>query len=200
MAEFHYAISTAATSYPITVDECKMQLRIDHDYEDEWLFSAIAAAVEVVEHDLDRQIMAATWTLALDDFPVGSTPIVIDKAPLTSVTSITYYDKDNVSQTWASTNYYVSTSEPGRICLTDTSTYPETEYRPDAVTVTFVAGYSTIPETIRLALKLIVGEWYENREDLGIIPMGIQRILDTQRYTLDLGAATTITPNWKTNG
>lgn len=186
MAEYHYTISTAPTSYPVSVSEVKQHLRLDHDYEDDWIYQTIAAATDVIQHELDRQILTATWALNMDDFPEYDEPIFIQKAPLASVTSVQYYDTDNAQQTWSSSLYTVSTSFPGRICLVEGQSYPDTKERPDAVTVTFVAGASSVPATIQLAMQQLIGLWYDNREMVGQIPDGVMRLLDTERYDLDV--------------
>lgn len=97
------------------------------------------------------------------------------RSPLISVTSITYIDTDGVSQTLATTEYDVDTSkEPGRIAEAFDKTWPETRAQVNAVTVRYKAGYGTastdVPETIRQAMLLLIGNWYENREDVVIGP------------------------------
>ena len=68
--------------------------------------------------------------------------IYINRNPVTSVSQIQYYDGDNVLQTLSTSNYIVDTkSKPGRIYVSDLE---GTYTRPNAVEVTFVAGYADI--------------------------------------------------------
>ena len=59
------------------------------------------------------------------------------------------------------------------------------------VTITFVAGYgatsASVPESIRQAILLLVGHWYENREatvgvgNMQVLPMGVKALLSDYR-------------------
>ncbi len=90
--------------------------------------------------------------------------------PLQSVASIAYIDSSGVQQTWGSSNYIVDTaSEPGRISPAFGQVWPVTQARINAVTITFNAGWTalTIPAAVKHLLRLIVGDFYENRVPLG---------------------------------
>jgi hypothetical protein len=69
--------------------------------------------------------------------------------PLITVSGITYFDTDNASQTLGTSNYTVETGADGaaRIIWTSTATIPAVYDRPDAITITFTTGYSTIEPT-----------------------------------------------------
>lgn len=110
--------------------------------------------------------------------------IDLPKAPLQSVAFVKYYDGNNVLQTLASSKYRVDTSNPqGFVVITD---IPDTYHRDDAITIRFAAGYGNqedVPETLRLAIRLLCGEWYYHREatvenSMMHAPMGVERLLD----------------------
>ena len=150
--------------------EIKHHLRVDASNidDDGYIDSLTAAATAQLEHDADISIMPQTWQLRLDTFPSGNEVITLDRPPVTSVTSVVYYDSDDDSQTLASSNYSVDTStSPGRIKLTLNNTWPTTRsQRPAAVLVTFVAGFSTVPTAAAHAIKILVSHWYEHRESV----------------------------------
>ena len=101
--------------------------------------------------------------------------------PLSSVTSIKYYDTDETVATFSSSNYIVDThSEPGRIELQYSEVWPSTVLRPiNGVEIIFVAGYgaaSAVPDVIKHAIKILIAHCYENRElviQTGAVPKGI---------------------------
>jgi len=91
--------------------------------------------------------------------------------------------KDDTEYTWAATNYVVDTdSVPGRIDLAYGISRPTTALRDmNGVIIRFAAGYAplvgdppvvttdyraNIPTAIKQALFLLVGHWYENREEV----------------------------------
>lgn len=164
-------LSVAPTVEPVSVDELRTHSRIDTTDEDQLLASHLTAAREMVEKETSRALCTQTWTLKLDRFPYDMMELRV--VPVSSVTSITYYDTSNVSQT-LSTDYYVSdtSSEPARIVRAYNYEWPETYDRPNAVTVTFVAGYggaSLVPGIAKQAIRLLAGHWAINREAVGTV-------------------------------
>ena len=121
----------------------------------------------------------------------------IPRPSLVSVTSITYLDSTGTQQTIDPSTYYADTaSEPGRIVPKAGSYWPWADsYFPGGVQITYVAGSygdgsetDTCPETIKTAIKLLVGHWYNNREastasTLATTPMGVNALLDTVKFT-----------------
>ena len=95
------------------------------------------------------------------------------KAPLQSVSSITYVDTAGATQTLATSEYVVDgATHIGRIYSAYGATWPAVRCQPRAITVRFVCGYGgnpgDIPEPIRQAMLLLVGHWYENRETVNV--------------------------------
>jgi uncharacterized phiE125 gp8 family phage protein len=149
----------------------------------------ITAAREYVEQHTNRQTTVATWELTLDRWPSGHI-IRLPRPPLASVTSLKYYDADNVQQTWSSSNYLVRTShEPGQVHKYNTVTWPTVKDRPDAIAVRYVAGVAqaSVSQRIKAAILLLVGHWFENREAVVIgtiateIPVAVQSLLEQLR-------------------
>ena len=125
--------------------------------------------------------------------------IVLERPPLQSVTSITYIDPNGNQQTLSSSQYVVDAqSEPGRILPAYGTYWPPTLTQINSVSVNFVAGYPAIvtgasadaPELsmIRGAMRLLVGNWYENREAVGSkllgveVPFAVQAIMDSLNW------------------
>ncbi|MBV8782415.1 MAG: phage head-tail connector protein [Phycisphaerae bacterium] len=104
--------------------------------------------------------------------------ILIERPPLQSVTSIAYIDASGNPQTMNANSYTVdAASEPGRILPAIGTYWPPTLGQIDSVTVTYVAGYSdNAPELskVRTAMRLLIGNWYENREAVGSKLLGVE--------------------------
>jgi hypothetical protein len=87
---------------------------------------------------------------------------------------IRYFDTSDVEYQVSGADYFVdSKSEPGRVCLNYSTSWPSTTLRSyNAVSITFVAGYSSVAEgvpiAIRHAILMTVAELYEYR--IGLMP------------------------------
>ena len=161
-----------------------MHLKVDISDDDNLINDLIASAVAWAEEYTNRQLMPATWYLYCDSLPHD---ILIQRCPVTAISSITYYDTDNESQTLSTTLYDADIiSEPARVSEAYGQTYPATYERFNAVTIEFTAGYAdadTVPAPIKQALLLMIEHDYDNRGDEGhrMYPKAILRLLDMYR-------------------
>ena len=166
-----YQLITARTSDILELDDVKTYLRIKSSVttHDALLTGFITAVQDDVEKKYDLSLSTATWELRMDDFP--DKEIEIWKWPVASVTSVKYTDSDGNTQTVDSSNYAVDTSSRvARIYPNSSYTWPDVKDTVNAVQVRFVTGFASpesVPEDLRLAMKLIIGDWYDNREDRG---------------------------------
>jgi len=166
-------LKTAPTSTVISLSEAKAFLRIDSDYDDDntYITSLINVATQVVEEFTRRRLMTQTYNIFYDEFPPY---IDLQVGDVASVTHIKYYDADNTLQTLAASNYDVDTKvRPGRIYESEDGDFPNTYERPNAVEVEFIVGgtASDVPAPIIQSIYIIVGRYYENRQD---VVMGTQ--------------------------
>jgi uncharacterized phiE125 gp8 family phage protein len=144
----------------------KAYLRVDGTDDDSVIEALMLAAREEVETFCGLTLLTTTYALRLDAFPCNGV-IRLPRPPLQSVTSIVYLDDAGVSQTLATSNYVVNTySMPGQILMTSSGTWPGTYDQYNAVTITYTAGFTlaTIPERAKMAMKLMIGDYYEHRE------------------------------------
>lgn len=189
-------VTSSPAVEPLTVAEAKAHLRVDHTTDDSYIESLIKAARVTCENLQNRAYITQTRKLYLDDFPGVNCPIELPFAPLQSVSSLTYVDTDGTTQTWASSNYQVDAkAQPGTLEPVDGVTYPLVyPNKRNAVIITYICGYgatsASIPESMRHAMRLLISDWYNQREDTVIgnivnsIPMGVEALLWQDRiYT-----------------
>lgn len=158
-------LTTPAAAAPVSRDEVKTHLRVDHADEDELIDAAIAAAVAALDGysgTLGRALGSQTWTLHLARFPAGR--LTLPLPPLISVTSIAYVDPDGESQTLAADQYVMLAGPVASVEPAHGLSWPSTRAQSRAVTIVFVAGYAAVPAPIRSALLLMIGDLYANRE------------------------------------
>lgn len=143
-------IATPA-SEPLTLDEAKNQCQIplgDSSRDDE-LRQRIVDAREVVEGDTQRILISRTVT---EKFTTWPDELLLLWSPVSSITSVTYYDSTNSQQTVSSGDYSLDAFNK-RIVFDWDYVTPVLYDRWDAITVTYVAGYGTTPASIPGVLK-----------------------------------------------
>jgi len=184
------SLVTGPTLEPVTVEEVKDHLRIDASTEDTLLSRWIKVAREKCEGLQNKAYLTQTWDWYMDGFP--GVPIPVPLPPLQSVTDIKYTNSSADESKVAATVYTVDTySMPGRINLAYGQTWPSTTLRTlNGVYIRFIAGYTSrinVPEHIKEAIKLLVGHYYEHREEtsneriLETIPEGVEALLNIDR-------------------
>lgn len=133
---------------------------------DTTLAGLIAAARQWVEKDIGRPLITQTWRRTMDAFPSGDDGDLIDLMPnVLSITSLQYVDGDGATQTWSAANYSLDASRlVCRLVRGYGLTWPSARAQRNAVTVTMAAGYgataASVPESIRQAMKLLIGIWH----------------------------------------
>lgn len=190
---------TAPTLEPVTLDEMRKHLRIEHHDEDEEIAVFLASARTMFENQTCGCIpFTSTYRQTMDRFPdhCGKSmepTIQIYRAPVQSITSITYVDTEGTTQTLSSSLYRVDTSGPiARITPAYGQSWPSIREVSGAVKITFVAGWAsqaTIPADIKLCVKLLAAMYYNTREDaversLANAPLAAQSILANRRLPL----------------
>ena len=153
----------------VTLAEAKAHCRVDIADDDALITSLIESATEYCERRTNKSLPVRQWSIEMSSFPYDGAEIVVPIAPLSSVSSVTYYDMNNAAVVMSAGLYRVGTNmECGRIrTAVGTTLWPYTASVGDAVTIVFDAGYATaalVPSGYKQAIKLLVGHWYENRE------------------------------------
>lgn len=194
--------TTPATKPPVTIADAKAHLVVTSSTDDALISSYVHAAGQMVSNLTGRSLINSTYTLLLPNWPSTydqpflssantakptrlATTIRLPRSPLVSVSSIKYYDSDNTQQTISSSNYIVTTGvEPPTIEPLATYSWPPLYSRDWPIEIIFVAGYGTaetsIPDAIQHAIKMLVANWYENRESVlvGTISKPIEHAVD----------------------
>jgi uncharacterized phiE125 gp8 family phage protein len=161
---------TANTDWAISLEEARTHLlKTSTDTTDDaYIQTLIEAAQKKVEEDCDLGLTAQTWDMYLDDFP---SIIAIWMWPVASVDSVKYTDDDGDTQTITSSNYTTDlTQKPARIAPVNSYSWPTPRDSIGAVQVRFTTGFTspdTIPSDLKQAMLLLIGDWFDNREDKG---------------------------------
>lgn len=207
-------LETGPTQEPVTLAQAKAQLRLEADFtlDDDYISTLIVAARELAEIKAKGVFLSQTWSMTIDAFPTnggywnknnrynfGSVDwfpqtnqgeIVLPRGPAQSITSIQYLDPSGTSQTLGPSVYTLVTGSPPRLGVKYGQIWPVVTPQIGAVKITWVAGVASaanVPERAKLAMKLMIGAWYENREavtpgEVRVLPMAVDSLLKSLNW------------------
>lgn len=175
---------TGPATEPVSSTEAKLHLKVDGSTDDTLIAALITAARMLCEAFQGRGYITQTWELTLDAFP--ESPFELPVAPLASVTSIKYKDKDGNETTMAASDYVLDlSSEPGRVALADGVSWPSVDLYPvGAVKIRYTVGAASaaaVPQNVKQAILLTVGDWYEDRQAGGALSPAAKALLTVDR-------------------
>lgn len=178
---------TPPATEPVALSDAKLHLKVDTSDDDALITSLITAARARAEWHTGRAFITQSWRLWLDCWPGARSgdglppalsatppvPIAIPLPPLASVASITTYAMDDSATVMSTSQYQVDTaSSPARVALKTGVTPPVNLRALNAIAIAFTAGYganaSDVPEAIKRAILMIVGDLYANRGDAAV--------------------------------
>ena len=175
-----YKVITAATTLPVSVDEVKAHMGIYHNEKDANILVLLRAAIAKAESftgrtfrpggEIVEMLMDAFWS-----------PVEIERAPVTGITSVKYFDGANQEQTLATGNYDADISSAPAVITFMNAPAVYGIYRHDAVKVRFVAGYANaaaVPDDVKAAILLATQFLYDNPGD------AVHQLPTTSEYLL----------------
>jgi uncharacterized phiE125 gp8 family phage protein len=143
----------------LTLEELKTHLGITDTSQDDMLQDIVDAIDPLFKGYLGRDIELTTYTSELYDGP-GTNLLVLNQAPIVSVTSVLVFDTEYEAvtleeRTEGTDGYYIKDAD--NAILYRWTPWPRGR---GMIEVTYSAGYETIPADITLAAK-IAGEYFE---------------------------------------
>lgn len=162
---------TGPTTYPISLHAARKVLQLDDEFtdQDDEIQQAIIDATQTAEEFCERAFITQTWRLTLDEFPSGRLPILLPRPRFIETSfAISYEDTDGDTVALDSSDVQLdSDSEPGLVYPLVGEDWPSVYDMPNAVTVTYRAGYgdaNSVPGPIKRAIKQLVAQWFKDRE------------------------------------
>lgn len=151
-------VITPPAAFPVSRAEAKLHCRIDGGEEDTLIDGLIAAAADYVSQYTGRSLGVQTLKLTAERF---SDPVTLPRGPVEAINEVTYY-YGGTSHTLSASSYLLDENALFRVVG---YSWPETDTRPDAVSIEYSAGHSPTPAAIKQAMLLLVGDWYRGREN-----------------------------------
>jgi|GEM_PF-1260711 len=142
-------------------------------YEGDQLMMLVKTARQYLEN-LCGPMIEQTWEQYLQAWPATGV-MDLELPRVLEVDSIEYEDADGVDHILTATDYVLDAvgSYHGRVVLKSAASWPSSALADvNPIVVTFNCGYGDeaedVPEPLRLAILLLVAQWYENREVVNI--------------------------------
>lgn len=189
---------TAPDGYPVSTDEAKKHLNVDHDDDNDYiegLLAGVTAYMEGPRGYTGRALIEQTWDVYFDCFPVGHRLIELPLPPVISVDGVFSVDASGNETEFSASNYLLdSASEPARIALVGSASWPtNVAGRINQCRIRMTCGYvdgsqsppvPNVPPAIKSAVLMLIGSLYANREEVVLgqnaisIPFGAKMLLE----------------------
>jgi uncharacterized phiE125 gp8 family phage protein len=152
---------------PVALPEMRAYLRVDGEAEDELIAGLVRAARLIVEASSRRILVASRWRLVLDRWP-SERIIHLPLSPLLSVERIAVAASGGPQEVPPAAYTADRVSDPPRIVVGPEA--PDPVEARAGIAIELVAGFGdapdAIPDPLRLAVKMMVARWFENRGDI----------------------------------
>lgn len=160
-----YSILTAPKIEPVSLADAKMHIRAicGDTTEDEAIISPLITAAREYCENITGRALAEQIIEAYPD--KLTTKIYLPRPPLVSIVSIQYTNECGAETTISPENY-ITDMAGGCVAFKKLP-----QYQPDIINpvkITYRAGYTDLPKTIRQAMLLMIGHWYANRETVAV--------------------------------
>lgn len=169
MTQIPMAVQTVApVTEPVTIYEARRQVNLSQTdtAHDAKLASLIESARQQFEHDTGTYLIKRTMAVTLSCLHEMQFP----HKPVTAITSISYYDAGNASQTLSSSVYQLDTGR-SQLRLGYSQDWPTMIDRWDAATITYVLGShddsTTVPAYAKSAMLLLIANEFEAPDMMG---------------------------------
>ena len=178
----------AATGAAISTAAAKLHLRVETTDEDSLIDLAAAAAADFVQNHTNRRLLTQQIDMRASRWPYGLQPLKLPHGPLQSIDEIAYRATSAATETVLAASAYDVLPETA-FMLPLISPDPEDGWpaldfsRPYPVRIRATVGYRTaaeIPPALQQAMRLLLGHWYENRQEVvtGTIATRVQLAAD----------------------
>lgn len=176
---------TSAAGTPLVMlPEAKAHLRVTGTGEDAVIAALITAASDFIGQYSGRVLALETWKIMC---PAFSGTVKLPKSPMIAVTEIGYNDTSGAALTANLADFSTIIGDDwGYICPKSGKSWPSSDTsRLDGASITFTAGYATLPDALRMAVLLMIGHYYVNREAVGAaqseLPLAVESLVASYR-------------------
>ena len=160
------SVIQSPSEQPITISGAKQHLRVTVTDDDVLIENLVTAGTQFIESTTGVALVSGTLLHTRNTL---ANVMELPRAPVASIESVILVDESDVETTVNSAVYDLDTTDtPNKVILRANQDWPSVDLkRAGGVKIQFIAGFGDaedVPETFKAALKLFVGNFYENRE------------------------------------
>lgn len=167
-----YNVITPNQDLPVSLESVKQHLNMDDlSHADATIIAHAKAACSHIEKQYGMALLTQTIKEYWSEFPCSAAdPMLLRIQPIQSITSVEYVDSNGDSQTWDPDEWnYGGYNGTTFIIPNPNASYPSTWATPNAICITYQAGYGAAPENVPAeigqAINLMVADSFQRRED-----------------------------------
>lgn len=192
MHSTNQSIITKPAINPISRDEVKLRLRIQHDLDNDVVDSLITEGVQYVEKYTNRALITQTRSLSYDCFP-NAASIELRNGPIQFISEVELRLADGTTEVIyqpfpadvaiGTDHYYLTdASNRGALTLLNHKTWDDRELIPkEGIHIQYVCGYGDnaddVPQPIIGAIVEYVRHFYHNNGE-GQLPESVKKSLN----------------------
>lgn len=178
---------TPPASAPVTLEDVKEHLRVFYNDDDAYLEALIAAAtthLDGYQGILNRCMVSQSWKTTRKAWCRKVDTIFTD----TTAAVVKYFDADGIERTVDNTDNVAYRVYPDYIRFSNDFVFPALHTdRDDPISIISTHGYTEVPATLLLAIKILIAHWYRNREPVTFgsvmkIPFSVNALLTPHRW------------------
>lgn len=183
---------TGPSFQAVSLEDVKAYLRIDGSTEDALIESLITASAELAESHIESSILRQKWEIWLDGIPAPMRDkwwngtrqahintlwgeprfIELPRGPVFEVDDFFFFDTSDTQQSYDLDKVFLDKSvNVARLTLKFNETWPINLRHTSSINIQYKTGAATttaeVPASFQEAVKLIIGNLYENRGDQG---------------------------------
>ncbi|NKB51653.1 MAG: hypothetical protein GKR97_05420 [Rhizobiaceae bacterium] len=168
------ALITQPAQEPLALNDIKLYLRIDHDDEDALLAETLKAARQHVEAISGRKLITQVWRQYETKFPQDN-QLALKLAPVQNVDSVSVFDCDGNVQVVDSDSVRLIRGRVPAAIVFDSGFDPAHAENGLEIDLTVGMGDTgvEVDDSLKRAILLLVGHWYEFR---GAVPISQQPV------------------------
>jgi uncharacterized phiE125 gp8 family phage protein len=173
---------------PVTLEDAKSFLRVEHDDDDDVIAALIAGARIHVEAQTRRALITQSWRLVRDAWPTDGR-IDVRPSPLQSLDVVRVYDGGGEAAVLDLQGFIVDAANAALVFAPWSPAQPGRAAAGIELDVT--CGYgddpADVPEPLRQAIRMMVAHWYDNRavaamgQAVAMLPAGVAVLIAPYR-------------------
>ncbi len=151
---------------PLSLEEVRAWLRLDTNDEDTLVCALVKAARCAIEQAARRALIAQTWRLRLDRWPLDRI-LHLPLSPVLSLDAVRVFDAAGTPAALDLKGFYIDQSYTTRL-FCDVAPPAPGRLR-GGIEIDITVGYGTqalaVPEPLRQAMRMLIAYWFEHRGD-----------------------------------